>query len=271
MSPALQVKLLRVLQEGTFTPVGGTAQRQVDVRLIAATHKDLGEMVKKGEFREDLYYRINVIRIQVPPLRDRKDDLPVLIDHFMRKHKKDGQRARALAPDALAIMQQYHWPGNIRELENEIERLLVLGNEFEILPADLLSSRIKDAVSGASGTNVIGASRIAQLPAGKLNDAVETARARDAQPGPDPHPGQQEPAGARAGHQPVQPHPEDPEVPARAAGHARRGRGRSGAVRVSSTYFHQGLFQTEDGAPLWFESRGEPGGDAGGAQRRPGL
>jgi DNA-binding NtrC family response regulator len=91
----------------------------------------------------------------------------------MRKHKKDGQRARALANDALAIMQQYHWPGNIRELENEIERLLVLGNEFEILPADLLSSRIKDAVSGASGNNVIGASRIAQLPAGKLNDAVE--------------------------------------------------------------------------------------------------
>ena len=173
MSPALQVKLLRVLQEGTLTPVGGTAQRQVDVRLIAATHKDLGVMVKKGEFREDLYYRINVIRIQVPPLRDRKDDLPVLIDHFMRKHKKDGQRARALHNDALSVFQQYHWPGNIRELENEIERLLVLGNEFEILPADLISSRIKDAVSGASGTNVIGASRITQLPLGKLNDAVE--------------------------------------------------------------------------------------------------
>jgi DNA-binding NtrC family response regulator len=143
------------------------------VRLIAATHKDLGVMVKKGEFREDLYYRINVIRIQVPPLRERKDDLPVLIDHFMRKHKKDGQRARALANEALAIMQQYHWPGNIRELENEIERLLVLGNEYEILPADLLSSRIRDAVSGASGTNVIGASRVTQLPVGKLNDAVE--------------------------------------------------------------------------------------------------
>jgi transcriptional regulator with PAS, ATPase and Fis domain len=153
--------------------VGGTQGKQVDVRVIAATHKDLGVMVKKGEFREDLYYRINVIRIQVPPLRDRKDDLPVLIDHFMRKHKREGQRARALAPDAMTTMQQYHWPGNIRELENEIERLLVLGSEFEILPAELLSSRIKDAVSGAAGTNVIGASRIAQLPAGKLNDAVE--------------------------------------------------------------------------------------------------
>jgi two-component system, NtrC family, response regulator HupR/HoxA len=173
MSPSLQVKLLRVLQEGTFIPVGGTQGKQVDVRVIAATHKDLGLMVKKGEFREDLYYRINVIRIAVPPLRDRKDDLPVLIDHFMRKHRHDGQRARALSPDALAIIGQYHWPGNIRELENEIERLLVLGNEFEILPADLLSSRIKDAVSGAAGANVIGAGRINQLPMGKLNDAVE--------------------------------------------------------------------------------------------------
>ncbi|PZR09914.1 MAG: sigma-54-dependent Fis family transcriptional regulator [Archangium gephyra] len=174
MSPALQVKLLRVLQEGTLTPVGGTQQRQVDVRVIAATHKDLGVMVKKGEFREDLYYRINVIRIQVPPLRERKDDMPVLMDHFMRKHKKDGQRSRAIASDALAIMQQYHWPGNIRELENEIERLLVLGSDLEILPAELLSSRIRDAVSGAAGTNVIGASRVTQLPVGKLNDAVET-------------------------------------------------------------------------------------------------
>src|SRR6185295_1846003 len=127
MSPALQVKLLRVLQEGTFIPVGGTQVREVDVRVIAATHKDLSEMVKKSEFREDLFYRINVIRIQVPPLRDRRDDLPILIDHFMKKHRRDGQRARALASEALAVLQAYHWPGNIRELENEIERLLVLG------------------------------------------------------------------------------------------------------------------------------------------------
>jgi transcriptional regulator with PAS, ATPase and Fis domain len=174
MSPALQVKLLRVLQEGTLTPVGGTQQKQVDVRVIAATHKDLAAMVKKGEFREDLYYRINVIRIQVPPLRERKDDLPVLIDHFMRKHRREGQRARALASDALAIMQQYHWPGNIRELENEIERLLVLGSEHELLPGELLSSRIKDAVTGSAGANVIGAARVTQLPIGKLNDAVES-------------------------------------------------------------------------------------------------
>src|SRR4029077_797521 len=86
MSPSLQVKLLRVLQEGTFTPVGGTETRQVDVRVIAATHKDLQKMVERGEFREDLFYRINVIKVQVPPLRDRLDDMPILVDHFLKKH-----------------------------------------------------------------------------------------------------------------------------------------------------------------------------------------
>jgi two-component system response regulator HupR/HoxA len=173
MSPSLQVKLLRVLQEGTFMPVGSTNTKQVDVRVIAATHKDLQVMVQKGEFREDLYYRINVIRVQVPPLRDRKDDLAILIDHFMRKHKREGQRARGLSNDALAVLQAYHWPGNIRELENEIERLLVLGSDMEVIPGDLISSRIRDVVTGVAGANVIGASRLAQLPPGRLNDAVE--------------------------------------------------------------------------------------------------
>ncbi len=173
MSPALQVKLLRVLQEGTFTPVGGTAPKQVDVRVIAATHKDLSEMVKRGEFREDLFYRINVIRVQVPSLRDRKDDLPVLIDHFMRKHRREGQKARSLRADAMQILSAYHWPGNIRELENEIERLLVLGGDVEVIPGELISSRIRDGVSGAAGASVIGVSRMALMPQGKLNDAVE--------------------------------------------------------------------------------------------------
>jgi two-component system response regulator HupR/HoxA len=173
MSPSLQVKLLRVLQEGTFIPVGGTGTREVDVRVIAATHKDLTEMVKKGEFREDLFYRINVIRIQVPPLRERRDDLPILIDHFMKKHRREGQRARGLASDALAVLQAYHWPGNIRELENEIERLLVLGGDQDLLPGDLLSSRIRDAVSPTSGTAFSQGSRSNLVLAGKLNDAVE--------------------------------------------------------------------------------------------------
>lgn len=173
MSAALQVKLLRVLQEGTFTPVGGTAPKNVDVRVIAATHKNLSDMVKTGEFREDLFYRINVIRVQVPALRERKDDLPVLIDHFMRKHRRDGQKARALAADAMHILGAYHWPGNIRELENEIERLLVLGGDLEAIPGELISSRIRDGVTGAAGASVIGASRMSVMPLSKLNDAVE--------------------------------------------------------------------------------------------------
>jgi len=157
------------LQEGTFLPVGSNQSREVDVRVIAATHKDLGEMVKRGEFREDLFYRINVIRVQVPALRERRDDLPVLIDHFMRKHHREGQRARGLAPDALALMAAYGWPGNIRELENEIERLLVLGSDLETIPGELISSRIRDAVLPGAATPLFASAR----GHGKLNDAVE--------------------------------------------------------------------------------------------------
>ncbi len=168
MSPALQVKLLRVLQEGTLLPVGGTQTREVDVRVIAATHKDLGEMVKRGEFREDLYYRINVIRVHLPPLRERRDDLPLLVDHFLRKHHREGQRARGLSPEAMALFGAYAWPGNVRELENEIERLLVLGGDLELLPAELISSRIRDAVT-PNGSPVLTA-----RATGKLHEAVET-------------------------------------------------------------------------------------------------
>jgi transcriptional regulator with PAS, ATPase and Fis domain len=168
MSSALQVKLLRVLQEGTFIPVGGNHSKEVDVRVIAATHKDLGELVKKGDFREDLYYRINVIRLHLPPLRERREDLAILIDHFLRKHHRENQRTRGLAPEALAILNAYAWPGNIRELENEIERLLVLGGDLDLLPADLISSRIRDAVvpGGATLMPPVRAT-------GKMNEAVE--------------------------------------------------------------------------------------------------
>jgi transcriptional regulator with PAS, ATPase and Fis domain len=173
MSPSLQVKLLRVLQEGTFIPVGGTSPKQVDVRVISATHKDLSEMVKRHEFREDLFYRLNVIRIQVPSLRERKDDLPMLIDHFMRKHRREGHKARGLSPEAMSVFQNYHWPGNIRELENEIERLLVLGGEQDLLTPDLLSSRIRDSLGGNSGVTPLGHAKLMHAPLGRLNDAVE--------------------------------------------------------------------------------------------------
>ena len=150
MSPALQVKLLRVLQEGTFTPVGGIEQRQVDVRVIAATHKDLESLVERGEFREDLFYRINVIKVPLPPLRNRIDDLPLLLDHFLQKHFRPRPSAGRTKPprisgDALAALRRYTWPGNIRELENEIERCMVLGGEFDELPAELLSQRLQDS------------------------------------------------------------------------------------------------------------------------------
>jgi transcriptional regulator with PAS, ATPase and Fis domain len=173
MSPSLQVKLLRVLQEGTFTPVGGTETRTVDVRVIAATHKDLQKMVERGEFREDLYYRINVIKIVIPPLRDRMDDLPILCDHFLRKHFRarpgsGRMRSPRLSDEALAAMQRYPWPGNIRELENEIERCMVLGGDLDELPEDLLSQRVRDA-AGVPMTRSIAR----YDNAGSLKDAVE--------------------------------------------------------------------------------------------------
>jgi len=164
---------LRVLQEGTFTPVGGTEQRSVDVRVIAATHKDLQKMVERGEFREDLYYRINVIKIQVPPLRERMDDLPLLCEHFLKKHWRGARggttRPPRLSDDAVLSMQRYPWPGNIRELENEIERLIVLGGDFDELPVELLSQRVREA-DGA----VRPSQNARPALSGTLKEAVET-------------------------------------------------------------------------------------------------
>jgi transcriptional regulator with PAS, ATPase and Fis domain len=149
MSPALQVKLLRVLQEGTFTPVGGTKPVKVDVRIIAASHKDLAGMVAHRQFREDLFYRVNVLKITLPPLRERQADIPTLVGHFIRKHKKAAGVATEDVPrptdSALAMLVGYPWPGNIRELENVIERALVLGGDTTEIGPELLSQRIRDA------------------------------------------------------------------------------------------------------------------------------
>lgn len=140
MSPSLQVKVLRVLQEGTFTPVGDTNTRHVDVRIVAATNRNLKAMVEDGSFREDLYYRINVINLGLPALRERIDDLEILVAHFLIKHEGIGKR---LSPECLEIMRGYRWPGNVRELENEIERLVVLSGDSPILAAGLLSDRLR--------------------------------------------------------------------------------------------------------------------------------
>ena len=140
MSAALQVKLLRVLQDGTFMPVGDTQPRQVDVRILAATNRDLAGMVARGEFREDLYYRVNIIHLTVPPLRERPEDMAPLVAHFLRKHARG--RMKRLAPACLDRLLRYRWPGNVRELENEIERLVVLAGDARVIGEELISPRI---------------------------------------------------------------------------------------------------------------------------------
>jgi DNA-binding NtrC family response regulator len=127
MSPPLQAKILRVLQKQSFTPVGGTKAVDVDVRVIAATNKDLEKEIAAGRFRQDLYFRLNVIPIQLPPLRERTDDIPVLAEHFLGKYTPgSGQGVQGFRPDAMEAMKRYAWPGNVRELENLVERLVVL-------------------------------------------------------------------------------------------------------------------------------------------------
>lgn len=124
--PATQVKLLRVLQERCFERVGGNRSISVDVRLIAATHRDLEAMVRSGTFREDLYYRLNVVPITLPPLRERAEDVPLLITHFLVRFNRENRRRVSLGDDLLALMSSYHWPGNVRELQNCVERLVVM-------------------------------------------------------------------------------------------------------------------------------------------------
>lgn len=141
-SPALQAKLLRVLQEGTFFSVGGIAPKKVDVRIIAATNKNLQEMIEKREFREDLFYRLNVIGIKTPPLRERLEDIPLLAKYFIEQ-KAPGQKKR-FSPEVLEEFCNYSWPGNVRELQNEIERLLVLSDEDKtVISEKNLSSKIR--------------------------------------------------------------------------------------------------------------------------------
>jgi transcriptional regulator with PAS, ATPase and Fis domain len=165
-SPQMQVKLLRVLQEGTFMPVGSTESRRVDVRIVAATNRNLREMVEQGTFREDLYYRLNVINIRVPPLRERKEDIPYLVEFFLNKiSESQGGAKRQITKRALEKFYDYPWPGNVRELQNEIERLVVLSGEETKLMAELLSPKVLEA----GEKNKVQGSRLQ----GKLKDALE--------------------------------------------------------------------------------------------------
>lgn len=138
ISPSVQVKILRVLQEHQFERVGAQSTIQVDVRVIAATNKNLEEAIKKGTFREDLYYRLNVVNINVPPLRERKDDIPLLISHYINVFAKENQKpVNSISPDARQILYDYSWPGNIRQLRNCIESAVVMSTTNQITPQDL--------------------------------------------------------------------------------------------------------------------------------------
>lgn len=144
MSPHMQVKLLRVLQDGQFRPVGSSQVRQVKVRLIASTNRDLEEEVKKGNFREDLYFRVNVFQVTPPPLRERNDDIHLLAEHFLTKYAElMERRVPKITPSALELLMRYDWPGNVRELENEMERAVAMASGEEFIYEELLSDKIR--------------------------------------------------------------------------------------------------------------------------------
>lgn len=150
MPLSIQVKLLRVLQDGTFSRVGSNETQTSDVRIITATHKDLAAEVSAGRFREDLYYRLNVVEVRIPPLRERKDDIPLLAEYFLQRiTRKNGMARIRLSQEAISALQTHHWPGNVRELENTIARACALASSSVLLPADIplasapITSRIK--------------------------------------------------------------------------------------------------------------------------------
>ena len=166
MTPATQTKILRVLQSGTFERVGGNTAIKVDVRVIAATNKPLEKAVAAREFREDLFYRLNVVRVLLPPLRERRDDIPLLINYFLKKvaQEQQSQRPKSISSSALKALESYHWPGNVRELENIIHRALVVAKGEAILPEDLPSEvsapRVAvGPVTAASGDTPFGSIR----------------------------------------------------------------------------------------------------------------
>src|SRR6266700_190106 len=161
MSPTLQSKLLRVLQEREVEPLGSERTDKIDVRVIAATNRDVRQMVADGKFQEDLFYRLNVIPIEIPPLRERREDIPPLVEHFVKKHAaRTGRRIERIDDGVLTGLQQYDWPGNVRELENTIERAVVLS------PGPVITSRAVSVLGGP-------AQQPAGLPSLKLRQNIE--------------------------------------------------------------------------------------------------
>jgi Nif-specific regulatory protein len=155
--PTTQVKLLRVLERGEFIPVGDTATRKVDTRIISATNKDLQQEVRAGRFREDLYYRVSAFPIRVPPLRERREDVPPLVAHFLKRLAgKWGKPPMTATPDAIECLLRYPWPGNVRELEHELERAVTLAGESTALGPEYFSDRVIAAQSGAGHVRLAG-------------------------------------------------------------------------------------------------------------------
>jgi DNA-binding NtrC family response regulator len=168
ISPAVQVKLLRFLQERTFERVGGNETMRVDVRVIAATNRDLQAEIKKGGFREDLFYRLNVVTVELPPLRDRRGDIPVLASFFLRRYAaENGKTLETFADHALETLLEYHWPGNVRELENVIERAVVLCDgpviEKRHLPPSIVPAEERDGAPPIPGSTIAELERYAIL------------------------------------------------------------------------------------------------------------
>ena len=152
ISPAMQVKLLRVLQEGTFEPLGSTKTVHADVRILAATSRHLPSLIESGQFRQDLYYRINVMTIDIPPLRDRKEDIPLLLDHYLQRlNQSMGKQIRSVNPEALKRLLNHEYPGNVRELQNILEHAFVLCKDDELMVA-CLPSYLSASATGSSGS-----------------------------------------------------------------------------------------------------------------------
>lgn len=183
VSPAVQVKLLRVLQDGEVSMLGAQRPQRVDVRIIAATNKDLPVLVHQGRFREDLFYRLNVITIDVPPLRQRDDDIVVLINHFARRFAAEAERPEPeFSEDAIRVLRNYHWPGNVRELENAVERAVVLAREarvpVDVLPEHVLHSsglRIRRDAKGYLAPDASLFEIVADFERRKIIEALESA------------------------------------------------------------------------------------------------
>jgi transcriptional regulator with PAS, ATPase and Fis domain len=184
VSPALQVRLLRVLQERTFEPLGSNEPVASDARIVAATHRDLSALVRKGAFREDLFYRLNVVRIELPPLRRRREDVPLLVDHFVaRFNRTQGRSVPGVSPEAMALLLAHDYPGNVRELENLVEHAFVLCGDGRIeprhLPEDFLARAPESPPGRGLGAAVQSAEAASIRAALERSGGNRLAAARD--------------------------------------------------------------------------------------------